>query len=66
MGLGYPVPMQIQTIPARRGAAARVAKGQRVKVINTHGAQVVDTWAFSAGDVSEWATRSSRINAGRS
>ena len=41
-------------IPARRGAAARVAAGQRVKVINTHGTQVVDTWAFSAGDVNEW------------
>src|SRR5262245_44256363 len=43
-----------QLIPARRGAAARVAAGQRVKVINTDGAQVVDTWAFSASDVSEW------------
>ena len=42
------------TIPARRGAAARVAKGQRITVINTHGAQVVDTWAFSASDVTEW------------
>ena len=42
------------TIPARRGAAARVAKGQRVTVINTHGAQVVDTWAFAASDVAEW------------
>ena len=41
-------------IPARRGIAARVGKGQRVKVINTHGAQVVDTWAFSARDVTEW------------
>lgn len=42
------------TIPARHGAAARVAKGQRVTVINTHGAQVVDTWAFAASDVAEW------------
>ncbi len=42
------------TIPARRGAAARVAKGQRITVINTHGAQVVDTWAFDASDVTEW------------
>jgi len=43
-----------QTIPARRGVAARVGQGQRVTVINTHGAQVVDTWAFAAGDVTEW------------
>jgi uncharacterized protein len=42
------------TIPARRGVAARVGKGQRIKVINTHGAQVVDTWAFSAADATEW------------
>src|SRR6266436_1670208 len=42
------------TIPARRGAAARVTAGQRVKVTNTHGTQVVDTWAFNASDVTEW------------
>lgn len=35
------------TIPARRGKAARVRKGGLVKVINTHGTQVVDAWAFS-------------------
>ena len=35
------------TIPARRGKAARIAKGGLVKVINTHGSQVVDTWAFN-------------------
>ena len=34
-------------IPARKGRAARVAKGKTVKVINTHGSQVVDTWAFN-------------------
>src|SRR5881397_636939 len=45
---------QSLTIPARRGAAARVAACQRVKVINTHGTQVVDTWAFNASDVTEW------------
>jgi uncharacterized protein len=45
---------QSLTIPARRGTAARVAAGQRVKVINTHGTQVVDTWAFHARDVTEW------------
>jgi len=42
------------TIPARRGKAARVSAGQRVRVINTHGTQVVDAWAFSAEDPSEW------------
>lgn len=40
-------------IPARRGIAARVRAGQHVRVVNTHGDQVVDTWAFNAGDTSE-------------
>jgi hypothetical protein len=42
------------TIPARKGAAARVAKGQSVKVINTLGEQVVDAWAFNADDLGEF------------
>ena len=42
------------TIPARRGKAVRVRRGQLVKVINTHGAQVVDTWAFNAADIAEF------------
>ena len=45
---------EIVTIPARRGMAARVAAGPRIRVINTHGSQVVDTWAFSARDATEW------------
>ena len=42
------------TIPARRGKAAFVRRGQRVRVINTHGQQVVDTWAFRRGDLTEF------------
>jgi hypothetical protein len=42
------------TIPARRGKAARVSAGQRIKIVNTHGTQVVDTWAFNAENPSEW------------
>ena len=42
------------TIPARRGKAARVRAGQRIKIVNTHGTQVVDTWAFNAQDPAEW------------
>ena len=40
-------------IPARRGKAVRVRKGQRIKVINTKGQQVVDTWAFNADNLHE-------------
>lgn len=42
------------TIPARSGMAARLAKGQSIKVINTHGEQVIDTWAFNARDLAEF------------
>lgn len=37
----------LQTVPARRGAAAIVRCNQKIKIINTHGNQVVDTWAFA-------------------
>lgn len=40
-------------IPARKGAADRLRKGQRLRVINTHGSQVVDFWAFNAADLGE-------------
>ncbi len=43
-----------QPIPARSGKAARVRANQVVKVINTHGDQVVDFWAFSARDSREF------------
>jgi uncharacterized protein YcgI (DUF1989 family) len=41
------------TIPARRGKAVLLKHGQHIKVINTHGQQVVDTWAFNSADLSE-------------
>jgi uncharacterized protein YcgI (DUF1989 family) len=42
------------TIPARSGKATQIQKGQFIRVINTHGEQVVDTWAFNAIDVAEF------------
>jgi len=44
----------VQTLPARRGRAVRLTAGQALKIINTHGSQVVDTWCFSADDLSEF------------
>ena len=41
------------TIPARRGNAITLKRGQHIKVINTHGQQVVDTWAFNSAALSE-------------
>jgi uncharacterized protein len=41
-------------VPARNGRAVRVARGQAIKVINTHGTQVCDFWAFNAGNLNEF------------
>lgn len=43
-----------QTIPACRGVATRLERGEHLKVINTHGSQVVDTWAFCDPDLGEF------------
>lgn len=45
--------MSLITIPARTGKAVKLAAGQSIRIINTHGSQIVDTWAFNAYDVSE-------------
>ncbi len=45
---------QISTLPARSGKAVRLARGQALKLVNTHGQQVVDTWAFHAQDLAEF------------
>ena len=53
-------------IPARKGAAARIRKGQVLKVINTHGSQVVDFWAFNEADLGEcMSMEHSRASLGR-
>jgi site-specific DNA-cytosine methylase len=38
---------EMQTIPARHGVATFVPAGQTIKIVNTSGSQVVDTWAFA-------------------
>jgi uncharacterized protein len=53
-------------IPARRGKAARLRQGQTVRVVNTTGTQVVDTWAFNAADLGEpMSMEHSRVAIGR-
>jgi len=41
------------TVPARHAKAFSVDRGQVIKVINTHGQQVLDTWAFNRADLGE-------------
>jgi uncharacterized protein YcgI (DUF1989 family) len=43
----------LQTIPARKGRGVRMSKGQSIRLINTYGTQVVDTWAFNAHNLGE-------------
>ena len=51
------------TIPARRGKAVRLKAGQRLKIVNTHGTQVVDCWAFNAKDMGEYMSMPHSRNA---
>jgi len=46
--------MDLQTIPAGRGVAIELSSGSEIIVINTHGTQVLDTWAFNLDDPSEY------------
>ena len=41
-------------IPARHGKAVRVTVGRKIKIVNTHGTQVLDTWAFNSTDLHEY------------
>ena len=46
-------PIPIHPIPARSGVALKLKEGETIKVINTHGKQVIDFWALNASDPSE-------------
>lgn len=45
---------ELHQVPARKGRAVALKAGQSIKIVNTHGNQVVDTWAFNAGDLNEF------------
>ena len=40
-------------LPARAGVAMRLGTGDRLRIVNTYGSQVVDLWAMAADDVLE-------------
>jgi uncharacterized protein YcgI (DUF1989 family) len=46
--------MSLERIPPRSGRAVRLKAGQSIRVTNTHGNQVVDTWAFADPDLAEF------------
>ena len=43
-------------IPARKGLATYIKEGHVIKIINTHGHQVIDTWIFNTSDLSEFSS----------
>ena len=53
-------------VPAREGRAIRVPLGARIEVVDLAGGQVVDTWAFSSGDLSEFhSAEHTRVGIGK-
>src|SRR5229473_6669675 len=53
-------------IPARQGKALRLRRGQKARVVNTKGQQVVDTWAFNDADLKEFMSMEhTRVAIGR-
>lgn len=51
---GVPELNKVYRVAPRNGAAVRVRKGQTLSVINTHGTQVCDFWAFVDGNLNEY------------
>jgi len=45
---------RMETVPARYGRAVALAAGEVVEVINTHGTQAVDAWAFARREPAEF------------
>lgn len=41
-------------VPAGHGKAFRLLQGEAIRIINTHGTQVVDCWAWNAYDLNEF------------
>jgi uncharacterized protein len=51
---GRPEPGRRYTVPARQARAVCLSRGQVITVINTHGTQVCDLWAFNASNPDEY------------
>ena len=51
---GRAEPGRRYAVQARCGRAVRLDAGQSIKIVNTHGTQVCDTWAFNAAALNEF------------
>lgn len=56
---------QLTRLAARTGTAMRLARGESLKIVNIHGTQLVDCWAFNADDLDEWMSTPHTRNACR-
>ena len=57
--------MDLIELPARSGTRVPLKKGQALKVVNTHGGQVVDLWAFFADGSQHMSMPHSVVTLGR-
>ena len=63
---GRPEPGRLYTVPAREGRAVRLKAGEHLTVVNPHGTQVCDLWAFSAANLAEFLSwEHARVALGR-
>jgi uncharacterized protein YcgI (DUF1989 family) len=51
---GTPEPGKTYVVPARCGRAVRLKAQQTIRITNTHGTQVCDTWIFNAAQLNEF------------
>jgi uncharacterized protein YcgI (DUF1989 family) len=51
---GRPEFNRVYEVPARHGRAVQLRAGERIRIVNTHGTQVCDMWAFNSDDLSEY------------
>jgi uncharacterized protein len=57
--------MELTELPARSGVAVQLKQGEALKVVNTHGGQVVDLWAFLPGGSGHMSMPHSVVTLGR-
>ncbi len=50
---GRPAAGETYLVPARCGVAVALSPGQRLVIVNSHGTQVCDFWAFNTEDLDE-------------
>jgi hypothetical protein len=53
----------VKQLAARAGVAFRLTRGERLKIINSHGTQVVDCWALKPDDLDEHMSMAHSRNA---